>query len=165
MKKTLGMKRRRWNLGHPSRPDRSIFYFFHCAILCCMEKALLLSGGMDSTTHAVVDALARGDDVHSISIDYNQRHKVELAVGDRANQSAQYSTQDDFARPEHDRWQSADGWKVDVDVRGVPYEKTHTFYEGRRPACGRCDACAERIASFRDNGVCDQLEYEVDIAW
>ena len=47
----------------------------------------------------------------------------------------------------------------------VRYEKTHTFYEGRRPACGRCDACAERIASFRDNGVCDPLEYEVDIAW
>ena len=69
-------------------------------------------------------------------------------VGDRANQSAQYSTQDDFARR-----------------AVVRYEKTHTFYEGRRPACGRCDACAERIASFRDNGVCDQLEYEVDIAW
>ena len=40
-----------------------------------------------------------------------------------------------------------------------------TGYEGRSTACGRCDACAERIASFRDNGVCDQLEYEVDIAW
>ena len=86
MKKTFGMKRRRWNLGHPSRLDRSIFYFFHCAILCCMEKALLLSGGMDSTTLLW--------------------------------------------------WMRARG-----------------------------DACAERIASFRDNGVCDPLEYEVDIAW
>ena len=60
-------------------------------------------------------------------------------------------------------------WKVDVVKEGialgVPYEKTHTCYEGRRPACGRCDACAERIAAFRDNGVCDPLEYEVDIAW
>ena len=77
MKKTLGMKRRRWNLGHPSRLDHSIFYFFHCAILCCMEKALLLSGGMDSTT-LLWWMRARGDDVHAISIDYNQRHKVEL---------------------------------------------------------------------------------------
>lgn len=77
MKKTLGMKRRRWNLGHPSCLDRSIFYFFHCAILCCMEKALLLSGGMDSTT-LLWWTRARGDDVHAISIDYNQRHKVEL---------------------------------------------------------------------------------------
>ena len=77
MKKTLGMKRRRWNLGPPSCLDRSIFYFFHCAILCCMEKALLLSSGMDSTT-LLWWTRARGDDVHAISIDYNQRHKVEL---------------------------------------------------------------------------------------
>ena len=70
MKKTLGMKRRRWNLGHHSCPDLSTFYFFHCAILCCMEKALLLSGGMDSTT-LLWWMRARGDDVHAISIDYN----------------------------------------------------------------------------------------------
>ena len=42
-----------------------------------MEKALLLSGGMDSTT-LLWWMRARGDDVHAISIDYNQRHKVEL---------------------------------------------------------------------------------------
>ena len=76
MKKTLGMKRRRWNLGHPSCPDRSTFYFFHCAILCCMEKAFLLGGGMDSTT-LLWWMRARGDDVHATSIDY-KRHKVEL---------------------------------------------------------------------------------------
>ncbi len=60
-------------------------------------------------------------------------------------------------------------WKVDV-VKigielGVPYEKTHTCYEGRRPACGRCDACSERIAAFRANGVRDPLEYEVELVW
>ncbi len=70
MEKTLWMKRRRWNLGHPSRLDLSIFYFFHRAILCCMKKALLLSGGMDSTT-LLWWMRARGDDVHAISIDYN----------------------------------------------------------------------------------------------
>ena len=75
MKKTLGMKPRRWNLGHHSRLGRSIF--FHCAILCCMEKARLLSGDMDSPT-LLWWMRARGDDVHAISIDYNQRHKVEL---------------------------------------------------------------------------------------
>ena len=42
-----------------------------------MEKALLLSGGMDSTT-LLWWMRARGDDVHAISIDYNQRHGVEL---------------------------------------------------------------------------------------
>ena len=42
-----------------------------------MEKALLLSGGMDSTT-LLWWMRARGDDVHAISIDYNQRHRVEL---------------------------------------------------------------------------------------
>ncbi len=62
-----------------------------------------------------------------------------------------------------------DRWKVDV-VKigielGVPYEKTHTCYEGRRPACGRCDACSERIAAFRANGVRDPLEYEVELVW
>ena len=48
-------------------------------------------------------------------------------------------------------------WKVDVVKEGIAlgvlYEKTHTCYEVRRPACGRCDACAERIASFRDRRV------------
>ena len=48
---------------------------------------------------------------------------------------------------------------------GVPYELTHTCYEGRRPACGRCDACAERIAAFRANRATDPLPYEVEIDW
>lgn len=42
---------------------------------------------------------------------------------------------------------------------GVPYERTHTCYEGTRPACGRCDACSERRAAFRANGVDDPLPY------
>ncbi|MEC7225547.1 MAG: 7-cyano-7-deazaguanine synthase QueC [Candidatus Latescibacterota bacterium] len=220
-----------------------------------MEKALLLSGGMDSTT-LLWWMRARGDDVHAISIDYNQRHRVELqwataltsqlniphktisldlsTIGgspltDRAldvpsaasaeqvrtvvpfrnmlfvTLAAAYAetqgmselylapVRDDFTayrdcrRPFYDSLEESLGlgatretefrlhtpfvewWKVDVVKEGialgVPYEKTHTCYEGRRPACGRCDACAERIAAFRDNGVCDPLEYEVDIAW
>ena len=42
-----------------------------------MKKALLLSVGMDSTT-LLWCMRERGDDVYAISIDYNQRHKVEL---------------------------------------------------------------------------------------
>ena len=47
----------------------------------------------------------------------------------------------------------------------VPYADTHTCYEGKRPACGRCDACAERIAAFKANDASDPLEYEIDIPW
>ena len=55
-------------------------------------------------------------------------------------------------------------WKSQVVATGlklgVPYEHTHTCYEGKRPACGVCDACVERIQAFRANGVDDPLEYE-----
>lgn len=55
-------------------------------------------------------------------------------------------------------------WKTEVVALGlelgVPYELTHTCYEGKRPACGQCDACAERLAAFAANGVADPLEYE-----
>ena len=58
-----------------------------------------------------------------------------------------------------------DLWKREVVALGlelgVPYELTHTCYTGRRPACGRCDACAERLAAFRDNDVPDPLDYGV----
>ena len=48
---------------------------------------------------------------------------------------------------------------------GVPYAETHTCYEGKRPACGRCDACVERINAFRANRAVDPLAYEIDIDW
>ena len=43
---------------------------------------------------------------------------------------------------------------------GVPWGLTHTCYTGRRPACGRCDACSERLAAFAANGAADPLPYE-----
>ncbi|MBT3345203.1 MAG: 7-cyano-7-deazaguanine synthase QueC [Gemmatimonadetes bacterium] len=43
---------------------------------------------------------------------------------------------------------------------GVPYELTHTCYEGRRPACGVCDACTERRAAFAAVGVDDPISYQ-----
>jgi 7-cyano-7-deazaguanine synthase len=57
-------------------------------------------------------------------------------------------------------------WKSEVVTLGqklnVPYAQTHTCYEGRRPACGRCDACTERINAFNENGVPDPLEYAIE---
>ena len=56
-----------------------------------------------------------------------------------------------------------DKWKSEVIALGlklgVPYGQTHTCYEGLRPACGRCDACAERLAAFETNKVVDPLSY------
>ena len=50
-----------------------------------------------------------------------------------------------------------DKWKREVVQMGlelgVPYEQTHTCYEGSRPACGVCDACAERIGAHEPAGV------------
>lgn len=60
-----------------------------------------------------------------------------------------------------------DMWKREVVALGielgVPYELTHTCYTGQRPACGRCDACTERLAAFGANEVRDPLEYAIEI--
>ena len=53
--------------------------------------------------------------------------------------------------------------KADVVAIGlqldVPYELTHTCYEGARPACGVCDACCERLSAFAANDTPDPLDY------
>ncbi len=43
---------------------------------------------------------------------------------------------------------------------GVPYELTHSCYQGRRPACGVCDTCQARLAAFAAAGAADPLAYE-----
>lgn len=45
---------------------------------------------------------------------------------------------------------------------GVPFGMTHSCYEGRRPACGRCPTCIGRLEAFKANGYKDPLEYEFD---
>lgn len=54
--------------------------------------------------------------------------------------------------------------KIDVVALGlrlgVPYELTHTCYQGTRPACGLCHACSERLDAFRANHTIDPLDYE-----
>jgi 7-cyano-7-deazaguanine synthase len=46
------------------------------------RAVVLLSGGLDSATTAAV-ALARGFELHALSIDYGQRHRFELAAASR----------------------------------------------------------------------------------
>ena len=59
--------------------------------------------------------------------------------------------------------------KSEVIARGlklnVPYDLTHTCYEGTRPACGRCDACTERIEAFKANNTPDPIAYAIPIDW
>ncbi len=44
--------------------------------------------------------------------------------------------------------------------RGVPYELTHSCYQGRRPACGVCDTCQARLQAFAAAGAVDPIPYE-----
>lgn len=56
--------------------------------------------------------------------------------------------------------------KADIVREGlaihVPYEKTHSCYEGLRPACGKCPTCVARLEAFAQNGANDPLEYAFD---
>ena len=38
---------------------------------------------------------------------------------------------------------------------------SHTCYEGKRPACGKCSACVLRLRGFSEAGIPDLIEYEV----
>jgi 7-cyano-7-deazaguanine synthase len=214
---------------------------------------LLLSGGMDSATCLwwLRDQLPDVD-VHAVSIDYRQRHRVEIdyaaklaarcgahshqtlqldlsllggnpltdptvqvpAATDRqqaatvvpfrnllfVSAAAAYAETHDIAdiyiAPVRDDYEAyrdcrrefydalettlqlggsidravhlhtpfVDKWKSEVITLGlqlaVPYELTHTCYAGRRPACGQCDACVERLRAFKANHVDDPLAYD-----
>jgi 7-cyano-7-deazaguanine synthase len=62
-------------------------------------------------------------------------------------------------------------WMMKADVAwtalelGVPIELTHSCYNGKRPACGKCPTCVERIEAFKAIGVKDPLPYEIQIDW
>ncbi len=49
-------------------------------------------------------------------------------------------------------------------AHGVPYESTHSCYQGRKPACGVCDTCQARLLAFAEVGTTDPLSYEKDPA-
>ena len=218
--------------------------------------AILLSGGMDSTTLLWWLKEQHPGEIHAISIDYHQRHRVELECAARlaslagvahkvveldltaiggspltdsrlhvpaARDRQQIATVVPFrnllfvtlaaayaeTRDIHDLYLApvADDYPAYRDCRrpfydsleqtlrlgaardtpfrihtpfidrrktemvalglqlGVPYEHTHTCYAGQRPACGQCDACAERIAAFQANGIPDPLLYAIAVDW
>ncbi len=56
-------------------------------------------------------------------------------------------------------WSKADIIRWGLD-HGVPYELTHSCYQGRRPACGVCDTCQARRAAFAVAGAADPIPYE-----
>lgn len=49
-------------------------------------------------------------------------------------------------------------WGLD---HGVPYELTHSCYQGLRPACGVCDTCQSRLEAFAGAGGVDPIAYAV----
>lgn len=51
-------------------------------------------------------------------------------------------------------------WGLANGVTVGAYADTHTCYEGREVACGRCGACVERLESFSSNSVTDPIAYE-----
>ena len=50
------------------------------------RSVVLLSGGLDSAT-ALAIARARGDECHTLALDYGQRHRAELAAARRVSEA------------------------------------------------------------------------------
>lgn len=44
--------------------------------------------------------------------------------------------------------------------RALPVYLTYSCYTGRRPSCGRCGACVQRLEAFADVGIIDPIDYE-----
>lgn len=59
--------------------------------------------------------------------------------------------------------------KAEAIGRGLlldaPFDLTWSCYEGRSRHCGLCPTCVERVEAFRENGVIDPVEYEIDLGW
>lgn len=48
---------------------------------------------------------------------------------------------------------------------GAPLHLTTTCYKGGEKACGICDSCRLRIKGFKEAGIKDPIEYEIEIDW
>ncbi len=57
------------------------------------------------------------------------------------------------------QWSKADIIRWGLEHR-VPYELTHSCYQGRSPACGVCDTCQARLEAFAAAGATDPIPYE-----
>jgi len=55
-------------------------------------------------------------------------------------------------------WSKADIIRWGLE-RGVPFQLTHSCYQGCRPACGVCDTCQARLAAFAAAGAADPIDY------
>src|SRR5438046_538000 len=95
---------------------------------------VLLSGGLDSTT-AMAVARAEGFACYALTIDYGQRHRVELTAA--AHVAAALGARE----------------------LGVDLSLTWTCYDPgpELRACGVCDACILREKGFAEAGVDDPL--------
>lgn len=47
----------------------------------------------------------------------------------------------------------------------VPFELTHTCYNGSELACGTCTSCANRIQAFLNAELKDPIDYQIEIPW
>jgi 7-cyano-7-deazaguanine synthase len=56
-------------------------------------------------------------------------------------------------------WSKGDIAEYGVHSLEVPFEHTHTCYNGTVPACGKCGSCTERLSAFDDAFATDPLEY------
>lgn len=48
---------------------------------------------------------------------------------------------------------------------GIPLELSWSCYKNDDKACGKCDSCHLRIESFKEAGLQDPIEYEIEIDW
>lgn len=60
-------------------------------------------------------------------------------------------------------------WMMKRDIVRVglelqaPYMLTLSCYEGKRPACGKCPTCVERLEAFKANSISDAIPYEAGV--
>lgn len=52
-----------------------------------------------------------------------------------------------------------------ANENGAPLHLTTTCYKGAEKACGICDSCRLRIKGFKEAGIKDPIEYEIEIDW
>jgi 7-cyano-7-deazaguanine synthase len=215
------------------------------------KVVVILSGGMDSTT-LLYDVIHQGYDVHVLSFNYGQKHKIELekaaatctklnlphkivdlkilgeiapsaltrsdwkvpeghyaaenmkqtvvpnrnmvmlslatayAIGVGAEKlfygahSGDHAIYPDCRKEFIDAMKEAillcdwtkisleaPYWNIDkgdIAIKGkelkVDYLLTHSCYNGKEKACGKCGACQERLEAFKKAGIPDPIEYE-----
>ena len=121
-------------------PYRNSFFILHMAAFAVVEGYDILALG------STFEDLAEYPDCRPEFFDQMQ---TVLRLGDKHHHIEIYTPYVDVFKKEV----IAEGLELKV-----PYELTHTCYEGRyQDPCRVCDACMEREASFKANNVRDPL--------